>query len=126
LYLQHAAAAYLALLRRDTTSAVQHFSIVNDSQCESCTRDKLVFAELTAATGKPVDAMAILSRRPPGLLNPAEIARFAVLARILEGSGKKNDARDAYRAVVDAWRNGDSTARLSAAKARAAASRLGF
>jgi len=123
LYDREAAAAYLALLRSDTTSAIHHFLALSNSPCEACSRDRMVYAELAAATGDS-NATTALTRRPPGLLNPAEIPQFAELGRLFEKAGKRNEARYAYQAVADAWRNGDMTARSAAAAARAAAVRL--
>ena len=123
-YDRNVASAYLSLLRHDSTGAMRQFAALVDSACQACSRDRLIRAQLQLAMGEATSAAEFLGRRPPGLLNLDEIPSFAILGLVLERMGRIPDACRAYRAVLDGWRNADSSAARVLNDARAGLERL--
>ncbi len=121
-YLAPAAAAWLALARADTATALAGFRGLPDLLCAvgDCHFEKVKLAELLASRGADSSAAAILDRwgdaRGP--------TATAVLARLLRGQiaermGDRTGAARCYRLVLDAWRGADPalTAPVEAARA---------
>jgi serine/threonine-protein kinase len=123
-YDRDAALAYLSLLRHDSTGASRQFAALVDSACQACGRDRLIRAQLQLAMGDASSAGELLGRRPPGLLNLDEIPAFAILGLVLERMGRVPEACLAYGAVVDGWRNADSSAARVLNDARAGLERI--
>ena len=61
-YAVHAAPAYLALLARDTATAVRRFEALPDSLCPLCYLDRMTLGHLLAARQEDRKAAALLDR----------------------------------------------------------------
>jgi serine/threonine-protein kinase len=126
-YFQAAAAAYLALARRDSGRALRLFQAIPDTLCFEhwdCHYGKLTEARLLHALGQPRQAEAILDRWI--WKDHSEFFVFGVLerGRIAEELGERQKAIDAYQYVADVWRRADAQLQPFVVEARNGIARL--
>ena len=105
--------AWLALLRRDTATALREFLARPDSLCSWwCFDDRLATARLLQATGRARDALVHLNLHPPGA-GPTSIAEPMWLLEWLRAQRAINPT-ESYRDlefVRQAWARADSSLR---------------
>ncbi len=125
-YLQTASAAYLALVRGDTVTALSRFAALPEFACRSvqCFHEKRTEAALLAARGENLRAGAILD-----LWFTRSTSAIAVLARLERGriAERLNDRETAirsYQYLGDAWRHADPELQPYVAEARNGLARL--
>jgi hypothetical protein len=102
-----AAAAYLALARRDSSEALVRFLALPDTLCLGCYMDRYSTARLLAAAGRLPEAEALLSERLYWTLTPAEIWILAEHGRVAARRGNARAAAESYSRVIRAWERGD-------------------
>ena len=110
-YLGPAAAAYLALLRGDSSAAVRGFEAIPDTLClfAGCFHEKLLLARLLAARGEERRAAAVLDRwNHAGGIYPTRVLAALERARLAERLEERAVALREYRLVRDAWREPDA------------------
>jgi hypothetical protein len=117
-YLAAAAAAYVALSRRDSALALTRFSAIPDSVCALCEYEGLVRARLLRSRARNADAQAILAR---GLVHDG--TALMVLwrlerARAARDAGDRATAEREYRFVAAIWRHADSALQPMVGEAR--------
>lgn len=128
-HLTEASRAYIALARRDTTEALQHFPSLPDSLCLECDYDRLQTAKLLAAARRDSEAYQRLDavfpagdiKEPP---RPSETLWILERGRVAERLRAWKTAAEAYRWVVGMWRNADPNLHPYVADARAGLERL--
>ena len=101
-----AARGYLALVRRDTVTALEMFASLPDTVC-LCVYDQIVKSQLLLARGRPKDALAVFHGHYPDFMSPAEGLWYLQRGRAYEQVGQPSVAADDYRRVVDIWRHAD-------------------
>lgn len=122
-----AAQAYLALARRDTSRALEHFRTLSDTVCINCHLDRVIAAQLLQARGLTDPAGELLNVRLHALLSPMEVWLASERGRLLERSkdaAERARAESGYRVVAHAWARGDPAARALAASAQAGLRRM--
>jgi len=127
-YVVQLAAAYLALARGDSASAVERFTALPDSLCilADCFLERLTTSHLLAARAQQERAATLLDpwlyRNEDGfLVVPATLDR----ARWAERLGDRDTAERLYRWVAAMWRNADPSLQGYVREARAGMDRLG-
>ena len=126
-FLHAAATAYLALARTDSAEALGLFQAIPDTLCieNDCYYQKLTEARLLNAVGQARQAGAVLDRWVwSGGGGPFFVLGVLERARIAEGLGERQKARDAYQFVEDAWRHADPELEPYVREARAGQERL--
>jgi eukaryotic-like serine/threonine-protein kinase len=126
-YLAHAAGAYLALARQDTTAALKRLLALPDSLCLECHFDRLQRALLLAAKGRDREAYQRLEAVFPGETNaplPSEVLWILERARVAERLGERKTAATAYGWVLGIWHNADARLQVYVTEARAGLARL--
>jgi eukaryotic-like serine/threonine-protein kinase len=126
-YLSHAALAYLALARRDTTEALRRFLTLPESLCMACKLDRLETARLLAASGRHQEASARLAGVFPAGTNAPRVSEgFWVLerGRVAERLGDRKTAAAAYQWVAAIWRHADPELWPYVAEARSGLARV--
>ncbi len=119
--------AYLALARRDTARALEHFRALSDTVCINCHLDRVIAAQLLEARGFTDDAGKLVNVRLYALLSPMEVWLAAERGRLLERSNNRAErdrAASGYRVVAHAWARGDPAARALARSAQAGLRRM--
>jgi hypothetical protein len=125
-YLHAAATAYLALARADSVGALRLFQAIPDTLClvNDCFYEKLIEARLLTSQRQARQAGVLLDRWVWG----GETALFVIgtleRARIAEGLGERQKARDSYQFVVAVWRQADPQLQPYVGEARAGIARL--
>ena len=124
-YVAAMGAAYLALARGDSATALEQFRIAPDTVCISCVTDRLTEAQLLAARGRDAEAAALLG--PRLARNPVILEPLVALerGRVLERLGDRAGAVAAFGFVVSIWHDADPVLQPYVAEARAALVRLG-
>jgi eukaryotic-like serine/threonine-protein kinase len=116
---------YVALARRDTTTALARFAALPDSLCSFCWVPSLTRAQLLAARGRDREAAALLNRDVlAGNGDPRTTFWQLERGRVNERLGNRADALSAYRRVATMWRNADPELKPYADEAQAAVERL--
>ncbi|HEX4633939.1 MAG TPA: hypothetical protein VH163_08910, partial [Gemmatimonadales bacterium] len=127
-YLLKSGPAYLALARRDTTTALNLFDSLPDSACFGlCPLDPLVRAELLAARGQDQEAARQLAVEPDFNHRnpfPSDVLWSLEKGRVNERLKNYEVARDAYADVIEHWSNGDPSLKLYVEEAQRALQRL--
>lgn len=127
-YLMKSGPAYLALARRDTTTALNLFQSLPDSACFGfCPLDPLVRAELLSARGRDQEAARQLAVEPDFNHRnpfPSDVLWSLERGRVNERLKNYDVARDAYADVVEHWANGDASLKSYVDEARVALQRL--
>jgi hypothetical protein len=102
--------AYWALAAGDTSEATSRFAEVRTWPWEPYYRERLVYAQLLARTGRDRDAARILNQIPVPQRErsyPGEVLWQLERGRVHERLGNPVIAERCYRYVVDVWRNAD-------------------
>ena len=123
-----AAAAWLALARRDTAAALQAFLALPDSVCPLCASERFERVLLLSGARRDVEATALLDGDLMYAANNQrmiEVSWMLERARVNDRLGRHDAARKAYRYVADAWRNADPGLQQYVTEARGALRRLG-
>ena len=119
--------AWLALARRDTTSAQQLFDPASRYRCNWCYREKLAHARLLAADDRDREAVEVLRGAPTvvfGLRLPGEVVWALERARVNERLGNTERAIRDYGLVATVWHNADDVLQPFVAESREALQRL--
>ncbi len=120
-----AAAAYLALARRDTAGAIARFAALPDSTGEVWF-ERLTLARLLTAVGRERDALAVLDREFPEWIITGSQGIWALeRARVAERVGEREKAVSSYGYVVRLCRHADAGLQPLVAEAKEALQRLG-
>jgi len=127
-YLMKSGPAYLALARRDTTTALGLFEALPDSLCfGACPLDPLVRAELLAARGRNQEAAQRLDAEPAFNHRdplPTDVLWSLEKGRVNERLKNTDVARDAYADVIAHWAHGDTVLQPYVIEAREGLKRL--
>jgi tetratricopeptide (TPR) repeat protein len=107
-YASQAAQAYLALVRRDTATAVRRLEALPDSLCPLCYFERLTLAQLLSARHDDQKAAKLLDRWHTELLVPSEVIWTLERARVAERLGDREKAARDYQYVADVWRHADA------------------
>ena len=103
--------AYLSLARGDTSTALRQFLTSPDSLHECAFENRLTVADLLIATKQYREASQRLTRRWPGTTSCGngfdDVMWTLERARVYERIGRKNEAAEDYRFIVEAWRHAD-------------------
>jgi hypothetical protein len=103
--------AYLALAKRDTTSALRQFMTTADTLHECWYDNRMATVQLLVARGQIADAGARLERRWPGTTACSngfdDVMWTMQRARVFERLGRKKEAAANYAFVADAWQTAD-------------------
>jgi eukaryotic-like serine/threonine-protein kinase len=108
-YTAAASAAYLALARRDSVTALAKFAALSDTSCVSCYVDRLIEARLHRARGHLAMADTLLSQRMATVLSPMEVLIALERGEVAASLGKAPEARRQFQFVIDAWGAGDAS-----------------
>ncbi len=122
-----AAAAWHALARHDSATALRGFGSLNDSACAACASERLEHALLLSAARRDAEAVALLDGDL--VAESADVQFIEILwmlerARVNERLGRRDAARRAYQYVADVWRNADAGLQGYVTEARSALRRL--
>jgi serine/threonine-protein kinase len=126
-YAAGSAAAYLALARRDTTTALQRLDELAPDGCPGCYLDRLTRAQLLTARSRDQEAWAILGPDHPSFtLSPFPTSVLWVLlrGRVAERLGDHETALRSYGWVAGMWRHPDASLQPYAGEAREGLARL--
>ena len=122
-HFREVAEAYLALARRDSSSALR--LLLSLPSEEFWTYERIVAARLLVALGKNREALALLERDCPyPFATPLRGLWAYERGRIAEQLGEKARARTSYNYVVRLWRNADPQLQGYVQSARAGLSRI--
>jgi hypothetical protein len=120
-----AARAYLALARRDTTTALREFGQLSDTLCLSCFLDRFTEARLLLARDRPQEADRLLRQRLYTTLTPVEVWIALHRGRAARRLNDRATAVRSFAFVVDAWGAGDPEVQPMVDEAREALRALG-
>jgi eukaryotic-like serine/threonine-protein kinase len=126
-YAAGSAAAYLALARGDTATALARFLALPDDWCPSCYLDRLTTAQLLAARSRDAEAWAILrADHVSATLAPFATTVLWVLLRgqVSERLGDRETALRSYGWVAGMWRHADPPLQPYVSEAREGLGRL--
>jgi hypothetical protein len=121
------ARAYTAVLRGDTTAALEGLSGLPVWPCPVCYSERLVTARLLAATGRDQEAaelledLAVMTAAWP---RPGWVVWTMERARVNDRLGDNEQAIRDYARVVDLWRDADPHFQPVVQEAREALARL--
>ena len=118
----------MALASGDTAGALRQFMTSKDSLHECAYENRLTVVELLIASGRYREASERLERRWPGTSscgNGYEDAMWTLeRARVREKVGRRTEAVDDYRFIIDVWRHADPELQRYVREAREAVARL--
>jgi serine/threonine-protein kinase len=126
-YLAASAKAYLALVRGDSTGAIQQLLALPHGVCPSCYQDQLTVARLLVDRGRDREAWSILrGEHASATLAPFPTAVLWELlrARVAERIGERDVALRSYSWVTGMWRNADPELQPYVTEAREGLARL--
>ena len=106
-YVSQAVPAYLALVRRDTATAVRRLEALPDSLCAVCYFERLTLAQLLSARHEDAKAARLLDRQLVDIYAPSEILWTLERARVAERLGEREKASQDYQYVANVWRHAD-------------------
>jgi hypothetical protein len=127
-YWYASAPAYIALARRDTTTALRVFVAIPDTLCPDCFLERLVVAQLLSARHQDRTAVQVLEQPVnPGLEGETVGAILWALerGRVNERLGNRDRALEAYGFVAAVWRHADPELQPIVEEARGGLRRLG-
>ena len=120
--------AYLSLALGDTASALRQFLTSKDSLHECAFENRLTVVELLIATGRIREASERLERRWPGTSSCGssydDVIWTLERARVRERLGRRSEAAEDYRFVIDVWRHADPELQRYVREAREALARM--
>ena len=116
---------YVALARRDTTTALREFGQLPDTLCmvNHCYQHRLTRAQLLSTRKLDREAELMLSQEFP-VQGPQAVLWMLERGRVFERLGKKNEAVDAYAYVSAAWNKADASLQSVVKEAREGLARL--
>jgi hypothetical protein len=121
--------AYLALAKRDTSSALRQLLTTRDTLHESWYDNRIALVQLLVAAGRYPEAAARLERRWPGTSVSSngfdDVIWTMERARVFERLGRRDEAVANYTFVIDAWRTADTELQPYVRESREALVRLG-
>jgi hypothetical protein len=123
-FVSGAARAHLALIRHDTSTALQEFLALPDTICNGCDFDRITLARLLLSRGRAKKAAAVLNVRLHDRAVPLLGYWSLERARAFEALGDTVRAVRYYSEVADMWLKADPALQPIAAEARAARDRL--
>jgi serine/threonine-protein kinase len=126
-YLAASVKAYLALIRGDSTGAIQQFLALPHGVCPYCYQDQLTVARLLVDRGRDREAWPILrGEHASSTLAPFPTAVLWELlrARAAERIGEREMATRSYSWVTGMWRHADPELQPYVAEAREGLARL--
>jgi tetratricopeptide (TPR) repeat protein len=123
-FVSGAARAHLALIRHDTSTALQEFLALPDTICNGCDFDRITLARLLLSRGRAKEAAAVLNVRLHDRAVPLLGYWSLERARAFEALGDTVRAVRYYSEVADMWLKADPALQPIAAEARAARDRL--
>lgn len=117
--------AFVALARRDTSTAIREFAAVSDSLCNvnHCYAYRLAKAQLLSARRMDREAEPLLSQEFLSQ-GPSAVLWMLERGRVFERLGRKPEAVDAYAYVSVAWNRADASLQPAVKEAREALARL--
>jgi hypothetical protein len=121
------AAAYLALARQDTTTAIRNFIALPKDLCPACYLDRLTLAQLLVDKGRDLEAWSILGPAHPSSSLapfPTQVLWTLLRARVAERRGDRELASQSYAWVSGMWRHPDPQLRPYVIEAREGLARL--
>jgi hypothetical protein len=121
------AAAYLALVRHDTTTAFRNFLALPKDLCPACYLDRLTLAQLLVDNGRDQEAWSIVGAAHPSATLapfPSQVLCMLFRGRVAERKGDRELAAQSYAWVTGMWRNPDPQLRPHVTEAREGLSRL--
>ena len=121
------AAAYLALVRHDTTTAIKNFIALPKDLCPACYLDRLTLAQLLVDKGQDQEAWGIVGAAHPSASLapfPTQVLWSLLRGRVAERRGDRELAIQSYAWVTGMWRNPDPQLRPYVAEAREGLARL--
>jgi hypothetical protein len=118
--------AYLALARRDSTSALRQFLALPDTLCPQCALEQATRVDLLLARGRDQDAAPLLDREWPEPLDyePVYVSWIMRRARVNDRLGNRDKAIASYKFVADVWKHADAELQPLVVEARTALTRL--
>jgi serine/threonine-protein kinase len=123
-YVSQAVPAYLALVRRDTATAVRRLEALPDSLCAICYFERLTLAQLLSARHEDAKAARLLDRQLVDIYAPSEILWTLERARVAERLGEREKASQDYQYVANVWRHADPELQPYVAEAREGLTRV--
>ena len=123
-FTSQAAQAYLALMRRDTATAVRRLEALPDSLCPLCYFQRLTLAHLLSARQENRKAAQLLDRSLTELTVPSEVLWALERARVAERMRDREKALHNYQYVADVWRHADPGLQPYVTEAREGLSRM--
>jgi hypothetical protein len=126
-YLWASANAYLALVRGDTTGAIQQFLALPKGACPYCYQDQLTVARLLVDRGRDREAWPILrGEHASSTLAPfpTSVLWELLRGRVAERIGERELAIRSYSWVTGMWRNADPELQPYVTEAREGLARL--
>ena len=123
-YVSQAVPAYLALVRRDTATAVRRLEALPDSLCAVCYFERLTLAQLLSARHEDAKAARLLDRQLVDFYAPSEILWTLERARVAERLGEREKASQDYQYVANVWRHADPELQPYVTEARAGLARV--
>jgi eukaryotic-like serine/threonine-protein kinase len=121
------AAAYLALVRNDTTGAIRRFVDLPRHSCPACYLDRLTLAQLLVDAGRDQEAWSIVSAAHPSSSLapfPTQVLWNLLRARVAERRGDRNLAIQSYAWVTGMWQHPDPQLQPYVIEAREGLARL--
>jgi tetratricopeptide (TPR) repeat protein len=120
--------AYLALAKRDTSSALTQLLTTRDTLHECWYDNRVALVQLLTATGRYREAGQRLERRWPGTTACSngfdDVVWTMERGRVLERLGRRREAVADYAFVTDAWRTADAELQPYVRESREAIARL--
>ena len=107
-YISRAALAYLAVVGRDTATAIRRLEALPDSLCPICYLERLTLAQLLSARHDDLKAADLLDHSLTEVLVPSEVLWTLERARVAERLGDREKAARDYQYVAGAWRHADA------------------
>jgi serine/threonine-protein kinase len=123
-YTSQAARAYLALVRHDTTAALQRLEALPDTLCPLCYQARLTLGQLLSARQDDRKAAALLDRWLIDLTLPSEVFWTLERGRVAERLGDREKAIRSYQYVANVWRHADPELQPYVAEAREGLARM--
>jgi hypothetical protein len=119
-----AAPAYLALIRRDTATAIRVLEALPDSLCALCYMQRMTLGDLLTARKEDEKAAKLLDRWLIDIPLPSTVLWTLDRARVAERLGDREKAIRSYQHVADVWRRADPELQPYVTEAKEALSRL--
>jgi len=123
-YISRATLAYLAVVGRDTATAIRRLEALPDSLCPICYLERLTLAQLLSARHDDLKAADLLDRWLTEVLVPSQVFWILERARVAERLGDRHRAARDYQYVAGAWRHADAQLQPYVTEAREGLGRI--